>query len=160
VSLHDLCRHEGPRLALKVDVEALPPPVLNALRSGQLDVNDPTVTMRLLELNAVVGVVGKVIGNNRLMEVGVTCALCHSTVDNSEKPGIGDRLDGWPNLDLNVGAIVSLSPVVGAGLRGELPQRGPGKYDPRHHIFDGFGGRSLPGPARLHTVCTAAGRSD
>jgi hypothetical protein len=124
-------------VGLKVDMEALPRPVITALTSGQLDVNDSKVTLRLLELDAVVGVIGKVIGNDRLKSVGVTCALCHSTVDNSLAPGIGRRLDGWPNLDLNVGAIVALSPGLGAGLKGELRQWGRGKYDPRHHIFDG-----------------------
>src|SRR5262245_26480613 len=80
---------------LKVDADALPPPVVAALQAGQLDVNDPKVTLRLLELNAVVGVIGKVAGDE-LKSVGITCALCHSTVDNSLAPGIGKRLDGWP----------------------------------------------------------------
>src|SRR5262245_7756488 len=128
-------------VGLKVDVDALPPPVVSALTAGQLDVNDPRVTRRLLELDAIVGVIGKVTGNDRLKSVGVTCALCHSTVDNAT--GIGHRLDGWPNLDLNVGAIVALSPALGEGLKGELRRWGPGKYDPRHHIFDGATIRGL-----------------
>jgi len=123
-------------VGLKVDADALPPPVVNALLSGQLDVNDPRVTLRLLEMDAVVGVVGEVRGD-RLRRIGITCALCHSTVDDSLAPGIGGRLDGWPNLDLNVGAIVSLSPVVSDAQRKELLGWGPGKYDPRHQVFDG-----------------------
>jgi len=123
-------------VGLKVDAEALPPPVVAALKAGQLNVNDIKVTRRLLELNAVVGIVGKVTGD-RVKSIGTTCALCHSTVDNSLGTGIGRRLDGWPNLDLNVGAIASLSPVLSAGLKAEFLKWGPGKYDPRHHIFNG-----------------------
>src|SRR5690606_9485464 len=91
-------------------------------------------TLALLELDAVVGVKGTVAtvdGTKRLARVGITCALCHSTVDNSFAPGIGKRLDGWPNRDLNVGAIVALSPAVGAELEAILNGWGPGKYDPR-----------------------------
>ena len=123
-------------VGLKVDADALPRKVIDALQTGQLDVNDPNVTLRLLDLNAVVGVVGKVSGD-RLKSVGITCALCHSTVDNSIAPGIGKRLDGWPNLTLDVGTIVSLSPAIGDDLKAEFRKWGPGKYDPRHHIFDG-----------------------
>jgi hypothetical protein len=123
-------------VGLKVDAEALSPPVLKALVSGQLDVNDPRVTLRLLEMNAVVGVMGKVRGD-KLMSVGITCALCHSTVDDSLADGIGKRLDGWANGDLDVGRIVALSPVLSGALKAELRTWGPGKYDPRHHIFDG-----------------------
>lgn len=124
-------------VGLKVDVKALPPAVVKALKAGQVDLNDPAVTVLLLQLNAVVGVVGKVNGSGQLTSVGITCALCHSTVDNSFAPGIGRRLDGWANRDLNVGAIVALSPVLDAGLKAEFNAWGPGKYDPRHHIFDG-----------------------
>ena len=73
----------------------------------------------------------------QLNRVGITCALCHSTVDNSFAPGIGKRLDGWANLDLNVGAIVALSPALPDALKAEFRTWGPGKYDPRHHAFDG-----------------------
>lgn len=124
-------------VGLKVDADALPPPVVAAIKAGQLDVNDPRVTVRLLEMNAVVGVIGKVTGNG-LQSVGITCALCHSTVNNSLAPGIGKRLDGWPNRDLNVGLIVGLSPSsVIDPFREEFAGWGPGKYDARHHIFDG-----------------------
>jgi hypothetical protein len=124
-------------VGLKVDADALPPPVIAAVKGGQLDVNDPRVTRRLLEMNAVVGVVAKVT-NDRIQSVGITCALCHSTVDDSLAAGVGRRLDGWPNLDLNVGAIVALStaPEIAPFLT-EFNNWGPGKYDARHHIFDG-----------------------
>lgn len=124
-------------VGLKVDVAALPPAVVSALQAGQVDLNDPAVTVQLLQLNAVVGIVGRVTDSGQLKSVGITCALCHSTVDNSFAPGIGRRLDGWPNRDLNVGAIVALSPALDAALKAELNAWGPGKYDPRHHIFDG-----------------------
>ena len=123
-------------VGLKVDADALPPPLIKALKSGQLDMDDPRVTRRLLELNAVVGVVGKV-ADDRIKTIGITCAFCHSTVDDSLAPGIGRRLDGWPNLDLDVGTIVALAPGFPDALRGEFRTWGPGKYDPRHHIFDG-----------------------
>jgi hypothetical protein len=123
-------------VGLKVDVDALPPAVINALKTGQVDLNDPAVTIQLLKLNAVVGVIGKVVGaNNNLATVGITCALCHSTVDNSFAPGIGKRLDGWPNRTLDVGAVIALSPVIGD--KSPFLSWGPGKYDPRFHIFDG-----------------------
>jgi hypothetical protein len=123
-------------VGLKVDVDALPEDVKNALKAGQVDLNDPAVTIQLLKLNAVVGLVGKVAGaNDNLAKIGITCALCHSTVDDSFAPGIGKRLDGWPNRTLNVGAIVALSPAIAD----KTPYRswGPGKFDPRLHIFDG-----------------------
>jgi cytochrome c553 len=123
-------------LGLKVDADALPPPVVEALAAGQLDVEDPGVTRRLLEMNAVVGVVAKV-ADDRIRSVGTTCALCHSTVDDSLAPGIGKRLDGWPNLDLDVGKIVALAPGFPDALRDEFRGWGPGRYDPRHHVFDG-----------------------
>ena len=88
-------------VGLKVDVDALPPSVIDALQADQVNLNDPAVTVQLLKLNAVVGVVGKVVGaNDNLATVGITCALCHSTVDDSFAPGIGRRLDGWANTTL------------------------------------------------------------
>ena len=124
-------------VGLKVDVDALPPAIIAALRAGQVDLTSPAVTTELLRLNAVVGVKGTVNGTGQLTSVGVTCALCHSTVDNSFAQGIGKRLDGWANLDLNVGAIVALSPALPDALKAEFRTWGPGKYDPRHHAFDG-----------------------
>jgi mono/diheme cytochrome c family protein len=124
-------------VGLKVDVEALPPAIVAALRAGQVDLTNPAVTRELLRLDAVVGVKGKVDQNGQLTSVGITCALCHSTVDNSFAAGIGKRLDGWANRDLNVGAIVALSPALPDALKAEFRTWGPGKYDPRHHAFDG-----------------------
>ena len=124
-------------VGLKVDVEALPAAVIDALRAGQVDLTDPGVTVELLRLNAVVGVKGTVSENGELQSVGITCALCHSSVDDSFAPGIGRRLEGHANVDLNVGAIVALSPALPEELKAEFRTWGPGKYDPRHHYFDG-----------------------
>jgi mono/diheme cytochrome c family protein len=130
-------------VGLKVDVDALPQAVRDALGAGQVDLNSTATTLALLTLNAVVGVKGQVEtvnGQDRLVRFGVTCALCHSTVDNSFAKGIGKRLDGWPNLDLNPGAIVALSPAVNAATKAVLNSWGPGKYDPRIN----FDGQSTP----------------
>jgi mono/diheme cytochrome c family protein len=126
-------------VGLKVDVDALPRALVRALRAGDVDLTDPAVTVELLRLNAVVGVKGTVDRAGRLTKVGITCALCHSTVDNSLAPGIGRRLDGWANTDLNVGAIVALSPspALDEATKAEFRTWGPGKYDPRHHYFNG-----------------------
>src|SRR5436190_14963883 len=97
-ALQDVSPAAALSVGLKVDSEALPQTVLNALQSGQVNLNDPAVTIQLLKLNAVVGVIGKVVGaNDHLATIGITCAFCHSTVDNSVATGIGRRLDGWPN---------------------------------------------------------------
>jgi mono/diheme cytochrome c family protein len=124
-------------VGLKVDVDALPESVVAALRAGTVDLGDPAITAALLRLNAVVGVKGSFDEQDHLTSVGITCALCHSTVDNSLTRGIGKRLDGWANVDLNVGAIVALSPALGDATKAEFRTWGPGKYDPRHHAFDG-----------------------
>lgn len=124
-------------VGLKVDLDALPASVITALRAGQVDLKNPAVTIALLGLNAVVGVKGTVDDSGRLTKVGITCALCHSSVDDSFAPSIGRRLDGWANTDLNVGAIVSLSPALDEATKAEFRAWGPGKYDPRHHAFDG-----------------------
>ena len=134
-------------VGLKVDLDALPRAVVAALRAGQVDLKNPAVTKELLRLNAVVGVKGAVSDNGELTSVGITCALCHSTVDNSFAPGIGRRLDGWANVDLNVGAIVALSPALPDALKAEFRTWGPGKYDPRHHAFDGTNLLSLNSPS-------------
>ncbi len=131
-------------VGLKVDAEALPPAVREALRAGRVDLDDPAVTLALLQLDAVIGVKGFFDQKGALSSVGIRCALCHSTVDDSFAPGIGRRLDGWPNQDLNVGAIVSLAPnlqpvadllslagtpVDVATVRQVLSTWGPGKFD-------------------------------
>ena len=134
-------------VGLKVDVEALPREIIAALKAGQVDLANPAVTIELLRLNAVVGVQGKVNDTGRLTSVGITCALCHSTVDNSLTAGIGRRLDGWANTELNVGAIVALSPALDAATKAEFNAWGPGKYDPRHHAFDGMNLLSLNSPS-------------
>jgi hypothetical protein len=138
--MHEVISQVDPTTALgvglKVDVRALPPALLDALRRGQVDLTDPAVTVELVRLNAVVGIKGSV-QQGQLTTVGITCALCHSTVDDSFAPGIGRRLDGWANTDLNVGAIVALSPALDDATKAEFRTWGPGKYDPRHHAFDG-----------------------
>ena len=139
--MHEVVGHVPPATALavglKVDVDALPPAVIEALQAGQVDLSNPAVTVELLRLNAVVGVQGKVDDLGQLTSVGITCALCHSSVDDSFTKGIGRRMDGWANTDLNVGAIVALSPVLDDATKAEFNAWGPGKYDPRHHAFDG-----------------------
>jgi mono/diheme cytochrome c family protein len=140
--MHEVIATVSPATALsvglKVDVEALPSAVIAALRAGAVDLTDPAVTVQLLKLNAVVGVKGTVDDAGQLTKVGITCALCHSSVDDSFAPGIGRRLDGWANTDLNVGAIVALSPALDEATKAEFRTWGPGKYDPRHHAFDGM----------------------
>lgn len=96
-------------VGLKVDSEALPSEVVQAIQTGQVDLTSPATTLTLLKLDAVVGLKGNFDANGNMTSVGITCALCHSTVDNSFAAGIGKRLDGWPNRDLNVGMIVSLT---------------------------------------------------
>ncbi len=127
-------------LGLKVDSEALPAPVIGELKAGKLDLNDPAVSLTLLKLNAVVGVTGHLDpSGNKLTSMGVQCALCHSTVDDSIAPGIGRRLDGWANRDLNVGAIIAAAPDLSVFAKlFDLPEEkvrevllawGPGKFD-------------------------------
>jgi len=138
-------------VGLKVDVDALPPDLIRKLRSGEVDLDDPATTLALLRLNAVVGVTGffDEDGNDEdgnLQSMGIQCALCHSTVDDSFAPGIGHRLDGWSNRDLNVGAIVALAPnlqpfadLLGVNeetVRTVLNSWGPGKFD-AEIILDG-----------------------
>ena len=126
-------------VGLRVDVESLPTSLRKQIKSGQVDLTDPATTLALLELDAVVGVTGFFNDDGSLRAVGIQCALCHSTVDNSFAPGIGRRLDGWANRDLNVGAIIALSPdlspftdllgVDEATVRTVLNSWGPGKFD-------------------------------
>ena len=126
-------------VGLKVDAEALPSDLIKAIRAGRVNLNDPAVTLALLDLNAVIGVAGHRGADGKLATVGIQCSLCHSTVDNSVAPGIGKRLDGWPNRDLNVGAIVALAPDLSVvadllqtnqdTVRAVLNSWGPGKFD-------------------------------
>ena len=123
-------------VGLKVDAAAIPPDVAQAIKDGKVNLKDPATTVTLLKLNAVVGLKGTVEsagGKDSLVRVGITCALCHSTVDNSFAPGIGQRLDGWPNRDLNVGAIIALSPAITPAQKAVYSSWGPGKYDPRYN---------------------------
>src|SRR6266545_6325610 len=126
-------------LGLKVDMEAVPRNVAAAIKAGRVDLNDPANTLLLLKANAVVGLTGFFDQGGRLQSIGVQCALCHSTVDNAFMPGIGRRLDGWPNRDLNVGAIAASAPdlsafvemlqVDEATVKKVLTSWGPGKFD-------------------------------
>ena len=137
-------------VGLKVDVDALPASVIAALREGKVDLNDPATTLLLLKADAVVGLTGHFNSQGRLSSIGIQCALCHSTVDDSFAPGIGHRLDGWANRDLNVGAITSLAPnlqpaaaLLGtdvATVRKVLAAWGPGKFD-AELFMDGKGFR-------------------
>ena len=115
---------------------------MQGIKNGTVDLKSPATTVALLKLNAVVGVHGTVAtvnGRDELTRVGITCALCHSTVDNSFAPGIGKRLDGWPNRDLNPGAIIALSPALSAEQKAVYNSWGPGKYDARFN-HDGKNG--------------------
>lgn len=152
VRLHDAIKGagfggEGPGVSpstalavgLKVDVDALPGNLVADLKHGRVNLDDPAVTLELLRLNAVIGVTGFFDSQRNLHSVGIQCALCHSTVDDSLAPGIGHRLDGWANRDLNVGAIINLAPDLGAvaallevdepTVRTVLASWGPGKFD-------------------------------
>src|SRR5688500_3050373 len=96
---------------MKVDSEALPPEILRGIGNGSVDLDDHVTTLDLLRLNAVVGLTGFFSSTGRgIQSIGIQCALCHSTVDDSVAFGIGKRLDGWANRDLNVGAIIALGP--------------------------------------------------
>lgn len=126
-------------VGLKVDVDALPESLRDDLAHAKVNLADPATTLALLKLNSVVGVTGLFDTDGRIKSMGIQCALCHSTVDDSFAPGIGRRLDGWPNRDLNVGAIVALAPdlttvanllgVDDATARTVLKSWGPGKFD-------------------------------
>jgi hypothetical protein len=126
-------------LGLKVDATAIPKQVAAQIKAGKVDLDDPAVTLTLIKLNAVVGVKGFFDKSGRLASVGLSCAVCHSTVDDSFAQGIGKRLDGWPNQDLNVGAIVAaaqnLKPLEEslhadeATVKKVLLSWGPGKFD-------------------------------
>lgn len=136
-------------VGLKVDAEALPPSVVSGIQDGTISLTDPATTVALLKLNAVVGVKGQVDnvnGKDTLTNVGITCALCHSTVDDSFAKGIGKRLDGWANTDLNPGAIIALSPALPADAKAVYNSWGKGRYDPRFN-FDHQNGPQVIPPA-------------
>ena len=126
-------------VGLKVDADSVPADVAAALKAGRVNLDDPASTMVLLKANAVIGITGHFDGGGNLTGLGVQCAFCHSTVDDSFAPGIGHRLDGWANRDLNVGATVSLAPdlsaytkllgVDEATVKKVLASWGPGKFD-------------------------------
>jgi cytochrome c5 len=160
-------------VGLKVDANALPASLITAVKHGKVNLNSPKTTLALLKLNAVVGVKGYFNREGTLRSVGLTCAVCHSTVNNSVAPGIGQRLDGWANRDLNVGAVVSLAPnltpvtnllgVDEATVKKVLASWGPGKFDAELFLDgkafqpDGRSGAALIPPAfglagvNLHT---------
>jgi mono/diheme cytochrome c family protein/cytochrome c5 len=152
-------------VGLKVDAEALPAAVVQGIRDGSVDLKSPATTVALLKLNAVIGLQGKVEvvdGKDTLTRIGVTCALCHSTVDDSFAPGIGKRLDGWANRDLNPGAIIALSPALNATMKAVYNSWGKGKYDPRFNQ-DGKNGPQVIPPAYglegIHSI-TSSGDGD
>ncbi len=136
-------------VGLKVDTDSLPPAVVAGIRNGSISLTSPATTVALLKLNAVVGLRGTVTsvnGQDVLTRVGVSCALCHSTVDNSFAPGIGKRLDGWANHDLNPGAIIALSPALSTTEKAVYNSWGKGFYDARHNR-DGKNNPSVIPPA-------------
>jgi mono/diheme cytochrome c family protein len=136
-------------VGLKVDATALPAEVVAGVEDGSISLTEPATTLALLKLNAVVGLQGQVEevdGEEQLVSLGTTCALCHSTVDDSYAPGIGARLDGWPNRDLNPGAIIALSPAVPDDAKEVYNSWGPGMYDPRYNQ-DGENGPQVIPPA-------------
>ena len=145
-----LSPNDALELGLKVDIKALPKRLRKELRQGKVDLDDPAVTLALLQLEAVVGLTGFFDDSGTIKSVGIQCALCHSVVDDSFAPGIGRRLDGWANRDLNVGAIIGFAPnlqpfvdLLGidlATVKAVLASWGPGKFDAELNI-DGKGFR-------------------
>ena len=137
-------------VGLKVDMDALPADLVEKIKRGQVNLDDPAITLALIKLNSVLGIQGQFNQDGSLKAMGITCALCHSTVDNAFTPGIGHRLDGWANRDLNVGAIISLAPdlsavtsllgVDEATVKKVLAAWGPGKFD-AELFLDGKGFR-------------------
>jgi hypothetical protein len=167
-------------LGLKVDVDALPQPLINKLKQGKVDLKDPATTVALLKLNAVVGLKGFFEGDN-LNSIGITCAVCHSTVDNSLTFGIGHRLDGWANRDLDVGKVIAAAPnlspfanLLGVSqdtVRSVLNSWGPGKFDAElsldgkafnpQQVTDGVvTGTNVPGATLIPNAYGLAGYSE
>jgi mono/diheme cytochrome c family protein len=120
--------------------------VLQAIQAGQVDMHSPATTVTLLKLGAVVGIKATVDANNNITRLGITCALCHSTVDDRITAGIGSRRDGWPNRQLNPGAIIALSPALTAAQKAVYNSWGAGKYDARYN-FDGKNNPTVIPPA-------------
>ncbi|HET9595785.1 MAG TPA: c-type cytochrome [Anaeromyxobacteraceae bacterium] len=154
-------------VGLKVDSEVLPASVVSGIQDGSISLTDPATTLALIKLNAVLGVKGTVDtvnGKDTLTRIGFTCALCHSTVDDSFTKGIGKRLDGWPNRDLNVGAIVALSPALATdtATKAVFNSWGPGKYDPRFNLDGQNGPQVIPPAYGLNGInkITATGDGD
>ncbi|HTO14952.1 MAG TPA: hypothetical protein VLZ83_04240 [Edaphocola sp.] len=137
-------------VGLKVDASVLPPAVVSGIQDGSISLTDPQTTLALISLDAVVGVKGTVTTGNdgklKLERVGITCALCHSTVDNSFAQGIGNRLDAYPNRDLDPGFIISLSPALTAAQKTVYSSWGKGMYDPRYN-HDGLSNPVVIPPA-------------
>ena len=129
----------GLALGLKVDMDALPATLVDQIKANKVDLNDPATTIALIKLNAVLGVVGTFDAAGKMTKVGLTCAVCHSTVDDAFSAGIGHRLDGFGNRDLNVGAITAAAPNVSlvattlgvdlATAKRVLASWGPGRFD-------------------------------
>ncbi len=167
-------------VGLKVDANAIPAEVAAQIKAGKVNLDDPAITLALLKLNAVVGVTGFFNSDGSLKSMGIQCSICHSTVDDSFAPGIGSRLDGWANRDLNVGAITALSPNLDPvadllfgnhdaptvqTVRDVLNSWGPGRFDAELFMdgankafrYDGKSGSTLIPPAfglagvNLHT---------
>jgi hypothetical protein len=144
------------KAGLKVDMDVIPADLAKQIKDGKVNLDDPATTLALLKLNAVVGVIGRVTDAGQLESIGMTCAVCHSTVDDAFMSGIGHRLDGWPNRDLNVGAIIALAPdlspltkllgVDEATVKKVLASWGPGKFDAELNL-DGKGFRPDGKPA-------------
>ena len=170
-------------VGLKIDAAALPAEVVAGVAGGTIPLDDPQTTLALLSLNAVVGVKGQVSkgpdGRLRLDRVGITCALCHSTVSRDLQvtaPGqagarinlagiVGNRLDGWPNRDLQPGTIISLSPALTPGQKAAYASwaksYGPGFYDPRFNANTDPGTNPALNPdidANIKAYLAAGGR--
>jgi hypothetical protein len=143
-AINTLSPKQALALGLKVDAEALSPSVVEAIKHGKINLDDPAVTRTLIQQKAVLGIVGFFDNSNTLRSVGLTCAVCHSTMDDSVAPGIGARIDGLTNRDLNVGAIAAAAPnlepvvnllsladagITAADVRAVLNSWGPGKFD-------------------------------
>jgi hypothetical protein len=159
-------------LGLKVDVQALPKSLIRKLKLGQVNLDDPAVTVALLRRNAVLGVTGFFNQQKDLVSIGIQCAFCHSTVDNSLAPGIGNRLDGWGNRDLNVGAIIAFAPNVApftdllrivlptvddAQVRAVLNAWGPGKFDAELALDGKVAGPNGPSAVLIPPIFGLAG---